>query len=169
MLKSRCWQGRFLSESPGESCFYAFFSFRGCPFLHFASASAQSLLCHHITLSDSHHHPPQPSYKDLPLITSAHSHNTGWSPAQGPLFSSSLQGTGATVSVNTEQCKYSRTEDVTWSPSAGESREWELTCTMAEGMMWLMAGLQAKFSGSVSRPAQSRDSLGQDLTEWTEN
>lgn len=45
--------------------------------------------------------PPHPSYKDLPLIISAHTHNTGRSPAQGPLFSSSLQGTGATVS-----CEY---------------------------------------------------------------
>lgn len=71
--------------------------------------------------------------------------------------------------MNTEQCKYSKTEDVTWSPSAGESREWELMRTMAEGMVWLTAGLEAKFSGSVSRLAQSRDSLGQDLTELTEN
>ena len=55
--------------------------------------------------------------------------------------------------MNTKQCRYSRTEDVTWSPSVAESRERELTGTMAKGMVWLTAGLKAKFSGSVPRLA----------------
>ena len=55
--------------------------------------------------------------------------------------------------MNTKQSKYSRSADVTWNPSAAESREWELMHTVAEGMVWLTAGLKAKFSGFVSRLA----------------